>query len=118
MNLPRHPRHLPLLLSVMLALIAPQAVRAQEYPGKPAPVPATSAAASSPTQVAQNVDTRPDTPGQQSRQWLRAQAERELASPNRQTLTGPAMRAVHDRYVSSFATPREPTSFRNRDQIR
>lgn len=40
--------------------------------------------------------------GQATRNWLQAQGGRELASASRPTLSGPALRRVHDRYLKSF----------------
>lgn len=40
--------------------------------------------------------------GVTTRQWVNAQAQREQASTTRQTLSGPVMRRVHDRYLKSF----------------
>ena len=42
--------------------------------------------------------------GVTTRQWVQAQGQREKASATRQTLSGPAMRRVHDRYLKSFET--------------
>jgi len=41
-----------------------------------------------------------------------AQASRKQASATRQTLSGPVLSAVHERYVKSFAQPVEPTPIR------
>ncbi len=43
----------------------------------------------------------PET-GRATRGWLQSQASREQASPHRPTLSGPALRRVHDRYLRSF----------------
>lgn len=43
----------------------------------------------------------PET-GNATRGWLQAQSSREQASTHRPTLSGPAMRRVHDRYLKSF----------------
>lgn len=40
--------------------------------------------------------------GVTTRQWVQAQGQREQASATRQTLSGPVMRRVHDRYLKSF----------------
>jgi hypothetical protein len=50
--------------------------------------------------------------GDATRGWLNAQASRRQASSTRQTLSGPVMSTVHDRYVQSFAHPVVPTSIR------
>lgn len=99
-------------LAALLALIGPSASHAQSTAtsgATPTAAEANAAQVGAPTAEA---------PGGQSRQWLRSQSQREQASPQRQTLTGPAMKAVHDRYVRSFTTPIEATSFHARDQIR
>ncbi len=43
----------------------------------------------------------PET-GRATRGWLQAQGSREQASTNRPTLSGPALRRTHDRYLKSF----------------
>lgn len=43
----------------------------------------------------------PDT-GRVTRSWLQAQGAREQASANRPTLSGPALRRTHDRYLRTF----------------
>lgn len=108
-----HPHPLTVAaLAALLALIGPSASHAQSTATSDATP--TAAQASAP-----QVSTPPaEAVGGQSRQWLRHQAQREQASPQRQTLTGPAMKAVHDRYVRSFTTPIEATSFHARDPIR
>lgn len=52
---------------------------------------------------AQAVPPAPAT-GVTTRQWVNAQGQREQASATRQTLSGPVMRRVHDRYLKSFET--------------
>lgn len=49
-------------------------------------------------------DTAPVTQASSStvRRWVAAQGQREQASATRQTLSGPVMRRVHDRYLKSF----------------
>jgi hypothetical protein len=43
--------------------------------------------------------------GADTRVWLRAQSQRGQASNTQQTLSGPVMRRVHDRYLKSFEQP-------------
>lgn len=43
----------------------------------------------------------PET-GHATRGWLQAQGKREQASANRPTLSGPALRRTHDRYLRTF----------------
>jgi Protein of unknown function (DUF3613) len=45
----------------------------------------------------------PET-GRATRGWLQAQGNREQASAQRPTLSGPALRRTHDRYLKSFET--------------
>ncbi len=44
---------------------------------------------------------QPET-GRATRNWLQAQASREQASANRPSLSGPALRRTHDRYLRTF----------------
>lgn len=105
-----HQRPLTCLpLAILLSLSMAPGVQAQNDAATPAAAEQAGATAA---------ETSPPPPaGSQSRQWLRAQASREQASPNRPTLSGPTMKAVHERYVRSFTTPIEPTSLHNRDAI-
>jgi hypothetical protein len=43
----------------------------------------------------------PET-GRATRKWLQAQGNREQASANRPSLSGPALRRTHDRYLRTF----------------
>lgn len=43
--------------------------------------------------------------GQDTHRWLDSQASRKQASTTRQTLSGPVMEKVHERYVNSFTNP-------------
>lgn len=45
---------------------------------------------------------QPPQTGRATRGWLQTQSNREQASANRPTLSGPALRRVHDRYLRSF----------------
>lgn len=47
--------------------------------------------------------------GEASKAWLGGQARRQQASKTRQTLSGPVMQAVHERYVKSFTVDIPPT---------
>lgn len=40
--------------------------------------------------------------GDRTRQWLEHQSGGTVASPNRQTLSGPVAEAIHQRYLDSF----------------
>lgn len=51
-----------------------------------------------------------------TRQWVNAQGQREQASATRQTLSGPVMRRVHDRYLKSFETE-VPTRLRDTESF-
>lgn len=73
------------------ATIAPPAA---PEPARPA---ATSASASASAPIIAS--------GRQSRAWLDQQAGRQQASRTRQTLSGPVMSKVHERYVNSFEQP-------------
>ena len=70
--------------------------------------PADSSAS---TESAQAASPAPAT-GVTTRQWVNAQGQREQASSTRQTLSGPVMRRVHDRYLKSFETE-VPTRLRD-----
>lgn len=59
----------------------------------------------------QQAQPAPET-GTMTRQWVQAQGQREQASATRQTLSGPVMRRVHDRYLKSFETD-VPTRLRD-----
>lgn len=103
------------VLSALLTLATATAVHAQASDASTVVV-TPLAAPSAPTASAPT-DLPPEPVGTQSRQWLSSQAQRQQASATRQTLSGPAMKAVHERYVRSFTTPIEPTSLHNRDPI-
>lgn len=64
-----------------------------------------------PPESAQTAPVAPAT-GVTTRQWVAAQGQREQASATRQTLSGPVMRRVHDRYLKSFETE-VPTRLRD-----
>ncbi len=94
-------------LAVSAGLLAPVGVSwAQaQAPTATAPVASTEAASGAPAQN-QAGD------GKATRAWLGAQSGRKQASSTRQTLSGPVMSTVHDRYVKSFAQPIEATPIR------
>lgn len=104
-----------LILSALLPLLAAGVVHAQA--AETSAVVVTPLAAPSAPTASAPTDSPPEAVGTQSRQWLSSQAQRQQASTTRQTLSGPAMKAVHERYVRSFTTPIEPTSLHNRDPI-
>lgn len=104
-----------LILSALLCLVTATAVHAQRP--EASTVAVTPLAAPSVPTASAPPDSPPEAVGTQSRQWLNSQAQRQQASATRQTLSGPAMKAVHERYVRSFTTPIEPTSLHNRDPI-
>jgi len=62
--------------------------------------------------------TAPSAPatGVTTRQWVAAQGQREQASATRQTLSGPVMRRVHERYLKSFETE-VPTRLRDSESF-
>lgn len=43
--------------------------------------------------------------GEQTRQWLELQKNGHAASPNKQTLPGPAAAQIYQRYLNSFTHP-------------
>jgi len=70
-------------------------------------------------------NAQPETPqaapaapatGVTTRQWVHAQGQREQASATRQTLSGPVMRRVHERYLKSFETE-VPTRLRDSESF-
>ncbi len=46
-----------------------------------------------------------DGHGAGTRQWLEMQRSGQSASPNKQTLSGPAMKKIHDKYIDGFSQP-------------
>lgn len=50
--------------------------------------------------------------GDATRSWLGAQTSRKQASRTRQTLSGPVMSTVHERYVKSFSQEVDRTPLR------
>lgn len=86
------------LLATLLVCHGAHATQVTEAPISAAPTaePMTTAE----WQLAQQRQL-PET-GRATRQWLQGQSSREQASPNRPTLSGPALRRVHDRYLRTF----------------
>ena len=70
----------------------------------PAAPSASTAASTAATTAATTEATAQVTEASSStvRRWVAAQGQREQASATRQTLSGPVMRRVHDRYLKSF----------------
>jgi Protein of unknown function (DUF3613) len=64
------------------------------------------------------VEPSPPPTGTATRKWTRAQAQQEQATRNRQTLSGPVMTSIHQRYVESFRNKIEPTSLHNRRSVK
>jgi hypothetical protein len=62
----------------------------------PSPAPATAAEPFPP------LEETPIADGRATRNWLKQQGSRKQASTLRQTLSGPVMDKVHDRYIDSF----------------
>jgi hypothetical protein len=94
-----------LLLSCVFAVSAAHAQRTPE-PVKP----------SQDAETEESVAHAPPA-GEQSKAWLGAQARREQASKNRPSISGPVMSRVNQRYLNSFTTRAEPTSFHDRQPI-
>jgi hypothetical protein len=54
------------------------------------------------TAMVPTLEETPIADGRSARVWLQQQGARKQASTVRQTLSGPVMAKVHDRYVDSF----------------
>lgn len=67
------------------------------------------------TESAQTTASAPAT-GVTTRQWVNTQGQREQASATRQTLSGPVMRRVHERYLKSFEAE-VPTRLRDSESF-
>ena len=81
--------------------IAPRAALAEEAaPAAVAPEAASEPFSTEEWQLEQKRQV-PET-GRATRNWVQAQGSREQASPNRPTLSGPALRRAHDRYLRTF----------------
>lgn len=97
--------HLPKALGAALltSLLACPSARATQADVTPAPASNAVAAEPFSTEEWQLEQKRqlPET-GRATRQWLQSQSSREQASATRPTLSGPALRRVHDRYLRTF----------------
>lgn len=66
----------------------------------------TGATGSPPAETASvnkaSTQQRPIADGHATQTWLAAQASGEQASKRRQTLSGPVMKRIHERYLQSF----------------
>ncbi|MCB5184473.1 DUF3613 domain-containing protein [Methylobacillus gramineus] len=60
---------------------------------------------SSSVMAAEQATPQQVSPLTQTESWLALQREGEQASPNKQTLSGPAMDNIHKRYLDSFTRP-------------
>ncbi len=112
MNLPTASRrrasrawtHLPgaLAAALLTTLLACPSARATQAEAPPAP--ATNAAAEPFSTEEWQLEQKRQLPetGRATRQWLQSQSSREQASATRPTLSGPALRRVHDRYLRTF----------------
>lgn len=87
--------------ALLTALFVCQSARATQADA----TPATAAPATEPFSTAEwQLEQRRQLPetGRATRQWLQSQSSREQASAARPTLSGPALRRVHDRYLRTF----------------
>lgn len=83
------------------AMLTPRPTLAAEPDaGASAATPAAAPFATEEWQLEQKRQA-PET-GRATRAWLQAQGHREQASTNRPTLSGPALRRAHDRYMRTF----------------
>lgn len=89
-------------IAMLMALLMPMTSQATEAAGMPT-VSVTTPAPPLATEEWKPEEQRalPET-GRSTRGWLQAQGNREQASPNRPTLSGPALRRSHDRYLRTF----------------
>jgi hypothetical protein len=94
------------LATSLQLLWAGQAAWAQAQPASPATEAEAEAEANDNPQEARVGK------GDATRAWLGAQASRKQASGTRQTLSGPVMSKVHERYAKSFAIEIERTPIR------
>jgi len=63
----------------------------------------TDAKASEPEVNSEQSEDKPIADGHATRDWTQRQASRKQASSIKQTLSGPVMDKVHERYVDSFS---------------
>lgn len=64
--------------------------------------PAAEAKAPEPEAMPEQPEDKPIADGHATRDWMQRQASRKQASTIKQTLSGPVMDKVHERYVDSF----------------
>lgn len=83
------------------ALLAPGLVLANAATTEPA-APASSAEPYATPEWRHQQQASENPTGRATRQWLQTQGSGEQASANRPTLSGPALRRVHDRYLRTF----------------
>lgn len=89
--------------ALLTALFVCQSAGATQADATPAPAAAAAASEPLSTEEWQLEQKRqlPET-GKATRQWLQGQSGREQASANRPSLSGPALRRVHERYLRTF----------------
>lgn len=99
---PGTPQGIALPFALLVALLMPMTSQATEAAGMPT-VSVTTPAPPLATEEWKPEEKRalPET-GRSTRGWLQAQGHREQASANRPTLSGPALRRSHDRYLRTF----------------
>jgi Protein of unknown function (DUF3613) len=88
--------------ALLTALFVCQSAGATQADATPAPA---AAAASEPFSTEEwQLEQKRQLPqtGRATRQWLQGQSGGEQASANRPTLSGPALRRVHERYLRTF----------------
>lgn len=88
--------------ALLTALFVCQSAGATQADATPAPA---AAAAPEPFSTEEwQLEQKRQLPqtGRATRQWLQGQSGGEQASANRPTLSGPALRRVHDRYLRTF----------------
>lgn len=96
------PRHRPMRTPTLwLGLVALGCASLSAHAQTDAPQPD----ASQPQQVANTGTDSGTHTSVSTKDWLQAQSSRAQASPVRQTLSGPVLSKVHERYVKSFAEP-------------
>lgn len=50
-------------------------------------------------------DARTVEPGTETRAWLELQRSGQQASAKAQTISGPVLKSIHERYIESFSQP-------------
>ncbi len=103
-RVPRAWTHLPGALAAALLTTLLACPSARATPADATPAPATNAAAEPFSTEEWQLEQKRQLPetGRATRQWLQSQSSREQASATRPTLSGPALRRVHDRYLRTF----------------